>query len=162
MPFVMLRSFAEQWGLAWPDDAAMKEGGPRGVRYVTWAELLDRRRERQAKRLAGIPRWPEPAVVPCYVWTFYNNFFPYGGWHCYLVSRHFRIGVDPSCLCYRDLAESIMRAVPAGHLPFCETFHSWMAALAARHPRNHPSDPRPAGSVVGWLKGRRRFFLVRP
>lgn len=159
-PFVMRRSFAEQMGIAWPADAAMKVGGLRGVRFVTWSEVLDQRRQRQAERLATIREAPEPEVVPCFIWTFFIPGWLYSGWHCYLISRHFEIGVAPEA--NRELTENLIRAVPMGQRPLFDEFELWMAELANRHPRKHPRDPRRAGSVIGWLEHRRRFTLTRP
>ena len=164
MSFVMMRSFADAMGMKWPKNAAMKVGdyrSPQGFRFVTWAELHEERRTRQAKILKRIRRPPEPFVVPCFVWTFFVPGFIYYGWHCYIVTRTFEVGVT-----FRDfdekLAESVMKAVPMGMLPMTENFIVWMEKLAKQHPRKHPRDKRKAGSVVGWLENRRRFTLDRP
>lgn len=123
-------------------------GGTRR-REVPWTELMERKRERQRERLQR-KRWfdPEPSVVPCYVWTFFNRqMIPYHGWYCYVVSRHFEIAVN-----FRgfrtDLAESIMREIPLGILPVRECFTQWMEAFANAYPRHHLIDKRPAYSPI--------------
>jgi len=164
MSFVMTRSFAENMGVQWPPEMALKEGDyPGQVRYVTWEELHARRRQRQSRRLDQIRAPLEPAVVPCYVWTFHNDWvMPYGGWWCYVVARQFRIGVNR----YRidePLALSIMRALPLGLFPIVDNFEKWMVELATQHPRSsHQTDSREAGVVFGWLEDRQRFTRNRP
>lgn len=142
------------------------ESGHRGekAREVPWTEILDRRRERQRERLLRKRTFfePEPRIVPCYVWTFFNRqMIPYHGWYCYVVSRHFSIAVN-----FRDfrteLATSIMTAIPLGFLPITESFRDWMEAFAKEYPRTHPLDSRKAGSKIGWITDQRIFTLERP
>lgn len=93
-------------------------------REVPWSEVMGRKRARQRERLERKRHFfeAEPAIVPCYVWAFFNRqMIPYHGWYCYVVSRHFEIAVN-----FRgfrtDLAESIMREIPMGFLPSKEFF----------------------------------------
>ncbi len=130
---------------------------------MPWTEVLDRKRARQKERLERI-RWfePEPGIVPCYVWTFFNRqWIPYHGWYCYVVSRHFEIAVN-----FRgfrtQLAESIMRAIPLGILPATEHFTLWMEKFAATFPRRNPIDKRQAGSKIGWITDQSIFTIERP
>jgi len=104
-----------------------------------------------------------PPVLPCYVWTFYNRqAIPYGGWHCYAVTRHFRIGVNFRWF-DKELALSIMRAVPCGLLPCVDNFYRWMKVFSKQHKRpKRKGDPRKAGSIVGWLADRNLFTLEKP
>lgn len=144
---------------------------------VTWDEIMERRRLRQAEIMERRLRPAEPTVLPCYVWTFFISGFPFGGWHCYIVTRRFG---DISLSFYRrrpshymEVAEQVMRAFPCGLLPLAENFETWMAAFAKRYPRsrNWPGgkvlhhgehDPRMAGLAYGWLTDRRTFSLQRP
>ena len=164
--FVMDRKAAIAWGVVdgWPRDAALKVGdhrAPAGFRFVTWKEMHRHRQQRDQERLAFKRRIDEPSVRPCCLWTFDNGpIVPYGGWWCYLVMLNDQIGVNFRGL-NKELALSIMQAVPCGLLPLLENFDHWMEAFAEQHPRNHPKDPRRAGSIVGWLKGRTRFALQR-
>jgi hypothetical protein len=161
----MSRSFADTMGFKWPKNVALIEFSGYGGkgRPVTWDELHDRRRKRQAERLKNIMRPSEPEIVPCYVWTFFNRqSIPYHGWYCYVISRHFQIGVN-----FRgfdlDLATSIMTALPLGMLGIKENFDLWMQAFAEHYPRDkYKQDPRKAGSCIGWIAKRRRFTLERP
>lgn len=148
-------------------------GGDENRVYVTWDELRERRRTRHAERMERILRPAEPAILPCYVWTFFNKQdIPYHGWYCYVVTRQFQDAVN-----FRgfdeQLAMSIMTEIPLGFLPLKSNFDSWMAAFARAYPRGrrYPNgkvlhrekrDPRKAGTLHGWLKNRSSFSLERP
>jgi len=163
MGFIMHRSFAEAMGFDWPPEVALLEGlDARDATRVTWDDVHDERRKRQARILAW-KREPElPDVLPAYVWAFYNRqLFPYHGWYCYVVTRHFQVAVNFQGF-DAELATSLMEAIPMGLFPMPENFDGWMKELARRYPRRHPHDPRKAGSVVGWLERKRRFTLERP
>jgi hypothetical protein len=164
MNSVMMRSFADTMGFKWPKEVARIEfsgHGEKGHR-VTWDEVMAARRKRQAERLENIMRPAEPEIVPCYVWTFFNRQeIPYHGWYCYVVSRYFSVSVNFRGF-DRELAVSIMSAIPLGMLPIVENFSVWMPEFAKHYPRKHPHDPRKAGSKVGWIKERNLFTLERP
>lgn len=138
-----------------------QEGGME-VREVPWTEIMERKRIRQKEHLRRIRSFdPEPRIVPCYVWTFFNRqMIPYHGWYCYVVSRYFSIAVN-----FRDyktdLAESIMRAIPLSVLPVRECFDQWMEAFAKEFPRKHSIDKRKAGTKVGWIADRSAFSAER-
>lgn len=143
---------------------------------VTWDEIMDRRRARQVEIMERKLRPALPNVLPCYVWTFYINGFPFGGWHCYIVTRHF----DFSLSFYRnrpfnagEIAVQVMEAFPCGLLPLADNLNRWMPAFAKAYPRsrNWPGgkvlrrgehDPRKAGLAYGWLADRSTFSLSRP
>jgi hypothetical protein len=161
---VITRSAADFYGLAWPPDVAYLVDG----RPVTWAEVHHARRLDQARCLNRKRQVAPPRVQPCYVWTFLVPGWLFGGWWCYVVTRRQEQPVEwqttgrfgrpygPA------LAESIMRAVPLELFPLRENWDRWKARLAERHPRHHPRDPRPAGSIVGWLSDGSRFSLDKP
>lgn len=167
MGSIMKRSFADAMGFKWPKDIACVVNG----KPVTWAQVHEARRKRQAERLERIRLAEEPIVVPAYVWTFFNKqFIAYYGWYCYVVTRNRQSFGGPTstiAVNFRgfntELALSIMQAVPMGLLPSVENFERWMQLLAKRHPRKKPrGDPRRAGSIVGWLYRRDRFTLEKP
>ncbi len=148
---------------------------PREWRDLTWDEVMTTRRKHQAEQLERIRRTiHRPAILPCYVWTFFNRqIFPYGGWYCYVVTRQFEDAVN-----FREfnapLATSIMTEIPLGILPMAENFIAWMPAFARAYPRhrnwpggkvftpNGKRDPRKSGVLHGWLINRRTFSLQRP
>jgi len=166
---IMYRSFAETMGLpAWPPDVAERISthrdhlGRQFVRDVTWAEVHEERRQRQRERLAEIRRPSRPEVVPAYVWVFEVPGWIYGGWWCYVVTHRTRHREDMLAVDFRtfraDLALSIMRTAPCGFLPAIEFWEDWKPAFAREHQRSsRVDDPRPSGSLVGWLVGERRF-----
>jgi hypothetical protein len=165
MNSVMFRSFADSMGFKWPKEIARMEfngHGGKAIR-VTWDEVMDYRRKRQADRMEDIMRPSEPDIMPCYVWTFFNRqSIPYYGWYCYVVTRHSSDAVN-----FRgfdlELATSIMKEIPLGMLAIKENFTAWMQAFAETHPRaKHKDDPRKAGSRVGWIYKNRSFTLARP
>ena len=156
-----------------PNVAAVEvyAGGDKKRVYVTWDEIMERRRRRQAERMERIRRPAEPAMLPCYVWTFFNKSDFYYGWYCYVVTQHFQDAVN-----FRGfdepLAMSIMMEIPLGFLPLKSNFDSWMAAFARAYPRSRgwpggkvlyrgKHDPRKAGTYFGWLKNRSTFSLER-
>jgi hypothetical protein len=126
---------------------------------ITWAEIIEQRRKEQADRLSCIRQCAEPNILPCYVWTFFNEQdIPYHGWYCYVVTRHFEIGVNFRGF-KEELAASIMQEILLGP----KVFYEWMKEFADRYPRNKPSgDPRKSGSRVGWLSNKTTFTLARP
>lgn len=165
---IIYRSFAEHMRLEWKPDVAMVVNGE----PVTWREVHAARTERQERILGWKRRVEEPAIVPCYVWTFFNSGFLYHGWHCYVVIRNrnsFGDRTEAIAANFRgfnhDLAASIMRAVPIGLglLPTEDNFYWWMQKFAQRYPRRKPKrDRRRAGSILGWLQDRKTFTLQRP
>jgi len=162
MSAYMNRKAAMHWGLNWPPDiACMEPSRMGGNRYVTWTEVHDRQRKRQAERLADIRRIPVPQIQPCYVWTFYNDTWLYGGWYCYVVTRHQHNAVNFQGL-DKKLAISLMTEIAVGVLPDAANFTSWMEAMTRRYPRRQSKDPRLAGSVIGWLRDKRIFTRQRP
>jgi len=149
----------------------------RESRDVTWDEVMAVRRQRQAERMERIRQPAEPAVLPCYVWTFFNRQdIPFHGWYCYVVTRHGDTAVHGKYgLVEVTLAESIMAAIPLGMLPRADNFDSWMAAFAKTYPRSRhwpggkvldrgsgERDPRKAGVLHGWIKNRSWFSIQRP
>jgi len=155
-----------------PLDVAHAAGAHRDV---TWDEVMQQRRERQAERLARLREPVEPDVLPCYVWTFYNvQDIPYGGWHCYLITReHGDLAARGKYGTAAWLAENLMTEIQLGILPMVENFTTWMAMFAKKYPRarrwpdgkvfhHGQRDPRKAGVLHGWLKDRTTFSIQRP
>jgi len=157
----MNRSAAEYWGLNWPKDiAVMEPSGRGGPCYVTWAEILERRRKWQAERLARKRTVPEPRVRPCYVWVFHNPSWLYQGWWCYVVTLRDRIAVNFRTF-HSQLAMSLMAEIPVGVVPDRTNFRSWMEAFADQYPRR-TTHHRQAGTVLGWIQDGRIFTRLKP
>lgn len=146
MTTIMDRKAAEFWaGVVWPKDIAMKVDD----KFITWQEIHDKRRERQAVRLEDIYLPEPPPYVPCYAWVFHNKWsFPYGGWYCYIITRREQVAVNFRGF-RESLAMSLMKEIPLV-LPLVDNFYQWMNLFIHDYPRTKVKDPRKAGSVVGW------------
>jgi hypothetical protein len=130
---------------------------------LTWEEIHQARRKKQAERLEQLRRTTEAPLLPCYVWTFFNRQeIPYHGWYCYLVTRHFQQAVNFRGFNHH-LAVSLMEEIPLGMLPLPENFRGWMAEFARQYPRRKiAGDPRKAGVAFGWLSNRCTFSRTKP
>ena len=149
-----------------PDNLAYVETGcgkyGREQRDVTWQDVMKARRERQGEILERIRQPSLPALLPCYVWTFFNRQdIPYHGWYCYIVTRQVSFAVNFRSY-QEQLANSIMAEIPLGFLPLKENFDSWMEAFAKKYPRTHTHDPRKAGTFLGWIKDKNTFSIHKP
>ena len=131
---------------------------------VTWAEVIERRRVQQRERLEGI-RWTGPRYpMPAQVWVFHNDFWLFGGWWCYLRTRHGEIGdggpkgnIAPSS----RTALELMRTIPLGVLPAAENWEEWAKEFARVYRRRPKGDPRVQGILTGWTDGS-SFHLQKP
>lgn len=151
-PFIMERSFAISMGFNWPHDLVAIVNGKR----ITIADVRRNRREQQKRRMAEILKYPEPSIVPCYVWTFLVPGWFKAGWYCYIVTRK-------EDFCIREdsrLAMNLMEEIHLGILPMQENFKRWMIELSRHYPRKHPHDPRKAGSIVGWYNYATKVFSL--
>lgn len=159
---IMTRKAGDFYGMDWPRDVAYKETDVRGeLKTITWAEVLDLRRQRQRGQMDDIRRVPTPRIVPCYVWTFRVPGWLYGGWWAYVVTLRKSIAVNFRHFDLK-LAMSIMESVPLGILPLEANFEAWMKELARRHPRKQMRDRRKAGSIVGWIDDGETFTVEKP
>lgn len=174
MSFLMMRSFAENLGIEWPQDAAYRTGDMRGdSRFVTWSEVMESRRKRQARELKRKRNERHAVIVPAYVWVFHNDWnFPYGGRYCYIISRFGeegsgRLGHRPHEPNGRPVLNHIccqlMQEINLGLLPVEWNWETWKEQFIAQFPRFHKKDPRDAGSLIGWYdRTEHRFTRHRP
>lgn len=175
MNAIIDRSVYEPGGLVWlmtggrckplPKDVAYLVSDYRGRREVTWREVMEERRERQAEDLEWNRRESEPAYAPCYVWVFDNGpIIPYGGWWCYIVTRHESRAVNFRGFNAR-LAASLMKNVPCGLQPSLmdgeeRQFEEWMP-LFARQFACRRRGRRREGRLIGWISGG-EFLVKKP
>lgn len=138
--------------------------------WVTWSQIMDRRRERQREDLERIHSFREDrdAVRRAQVWVFDNgDIFPYGGWWCYVrtLDRYSTHGLRASYCCgggakgsVREngpVAMHLMRLLPMGLFPHPQNFEAWCAEIAKAFPkRPREGSNRPEGCVNGWTDGR--------
>jgi hypothetical protein len=125
-------------------------GGRR--RVITWGEVMQKRRERQAERLRrkrnGAP--PRRAYM---LWVAYFDQSLMGGWHAFLENhrgRNGRIWID------RDrpqMKATLMEAFPLTEVSGeREGWHAWKLAFAEKYARR-VHDGKPQGVVYVWWDG---------
>lgn len=154
MTSIMNRSFAEHIGVVWPKHIAqIVDGKP-----VTFAELLDRKRERQGERLTRkLFDWNGEETRAAYLWTFYQPGlfgFVYMGWWAYIrtLNDSYQISVrDIGC----DFALSVMAQFPCGVIPIRENFRQWAEAFGGTYAR--PGRFKQQGLVLGWIHLKRGY-----
>jgi hypothetical protein len=104
-------------------------------KLVTWEEVLQQRKEKQKSELERKRITDKSEIKPCYVWVFYNRYFPFSGWYCYI--KAFK---DSWALNFRDerkdLQLKVMQIYPCGELPIVENFYSWMQSFQKHYPFN--------------------------
>ena len=118
----------------WPEDVVgLVDGRP-----VTRGDILASKRRRQERQLARKRYSPDPVIKPCFVWVFYNNGFPYGGWWLYVRTLKNDWQIDRHGT---NLKLPIMKLFPCGVLPIAENFWQWAEAFAAEY--HYPTRKRP-------------------
>ncbi len=144
---IMHRSFADHMGFNWPKDLAMIVNNER----ITFSQLKKERIEEQKSHLRGILMDDKPVVRPCFICTFYNKGFPFGGWWLCVYTLKNSWTLD-----FRDyrkeLILKIMRMYPLGYLPFIENFGIWKESFANAY--HYPTQKRPnhQGMVIACAK----------
>lgn len=139
---MMKRSFADAMGFQWPKELACIVNG----RKVTWDEIRQMRRDRQARHLATVLRIDGPVRRAAFVWTFFVPGVIYGGWHLYLRTVTDSWWIRAS----NGIALEIMRTFPCGLLPIPENFYRWKQAFAGAFPR--PGKFSRQGMLAGWIE----------
>lgn len=124
----------------WPEDVVAVVNG----RPVTKADILERKRRGQERRLARIRQGPDPRIQPCFVWAFYNDTNFFSGWWLYVrtLKREFRVSDDQRL--------KIMRLFPCGYLPMIENYGAWREAFAKVY--HHPTRKRPTRNGLAMAR----------
>lgn len=145
MVSIMDRSFAESNGLNWPKEVASIVNG----HVVTYADLLQERKERQARHLEMILGFNGPSRRAAHVWTFFVPGWLYGGWHLYLrtLKQDWWLRADSI---NQELIFEIRRLFPCGLLPIAENFYEWTEAFAKAYSR--PGRFERQGIRPVWLE----------
>lgn len=133
-------------------DRGFLRGYPTDVVYVvnghaiTRTDILENKRRRQRRRLEWKRRNWEPVVRPCFIWTFYNAGFIYGGWWLYIktAKESFRVTLRND----KEMILKIMDLFPCGLLPIIENFDRWKATFAETYHRPIKNRPDRNGLVV--------------
>ena len=125
----------------------MRERGQ--VREVTWAEILEQRRERQAERLQRKREWFVSSWRPVFIDVRYYDIQVYTGWHTYIygiggISFWFR---GP----HRD--ETVfMNMIPLRDGLFPVQSHEHWMEVFARTYQCGTQDKRPRGRLQIWAR----------
>ncbi len=149
MTTIMSRSAMVFWGKDPSPEVAYITRPHVGVRWqvVTWDEVMDVKRKRQAKILEH-KRDPGRQRRPWMVWVFYNYTFIYGGWHCYLT-RYDERGTwlsRPS----QELMRLFPLVLPLGEIR--DQWHNWKVEFARQYKRRmHHGQPE--GMTPVWWDG---------
>jgi hypothetical protein len=143
-----------------PDVVRVVNGEP-----ITKQDILNWKRERQAKELQRKRQPSRVGIRPCVIWTFYNQPFPYGGWWLWVKTLKDDWGIGWRGQ-YYDMIPKIMALYPCGLLPMRENFNVWKAAFAEQYPYPTRKRPEKQGMVVAWAKVNGRdlvdVFAERP
>lgn len=147
MTTIIERSFAKFRGWDWPDNVVrVIDGEP-----ITVEDLLEIKQKKQRRQLKHKRLSYEPKVKPCYIWTFYNKGFPYGGWWLYVKTHKKEYPLDftqPR----KDLVIKAMQMYPCGLLPIWENFRRWKQEFGKRYHRPTQKRPKNQGMALAWAK----------
>ena len=141
-----LRNYPERGLLANypPDVIRVVNGVP-----VTKADVLQAKRERQAREWAWKRRATSETVVPCFVWAFDNGpIIPYGGWHLYVRTAK----RDYSLRGKTENSLQAMRVFPCGFLPMIENATQWLPVFAEAY--HYPTKKRPKWNGLALAKAK--------
>lgn len=136
-----------------PDTVYVVNGQP-----ITRFDTLENKRRRQRRQLEWKRRNWEPVVRPCFIWTFYNAGFIYGGWWLYVLTLHKGFGVNLRNS--KEMALKIMDLFPCGHLPIIENFEPWKAEFARIYRRPTRKRPDQNGMFPAWAQLSRSGLLL--
>jgi hypothetical protein len=157
MTAIIKRSFLVAMGQTPPPDLAYVISDHRGRRVVTWAEVLQDRRERQREQLRRKREGWGPGPERAYkLWVAYFDQNLMGGWHAFLET--YRPGLSQRTWINRDcrwLIPVLMQLFPLV-LPLGserDQWALWMPAFAQQHKRRM-QDRHPVGVAPVWWNGR--------
>lgn len=118
--------------------------GPGGRRVVTWAEVMEARRERQRELLRR--KREVPQIRAYKLWVAYFDMDLMGGWHAFLEDcrgDRYRIWVRADWI-----RSALMTAFPLG-----EQWEAWKPNFATRFERRR-QDGHPLGVTYLWWNQR--------
>lgn len=132
----MTRAGAKYWlGVDLPNEVAyMYKNYPwdKWVR-VTYEEIFAKKKQRQDLNISRKRR--TDIVVPCYVWVFYNNCFPYGGWWVYIRTVKEDYAVNFRNYDEVRLIDKIRSLFPCGVLNMEGSFTKWAESFERQYHR---------------------------
>jgi hypothetical protein len=151
---IVSRSGAKHWAgrLLPPDVAYIVNGVP-----VTWSQVMENRRRRQAEILRRKRHVEEWRAVK--LWVAYFDQSLMGGWHAFLdgISR-WRVWIDRDRPWCRKALMDLFPVVEPGlfdeesYFPHCPLWERWKVEFAMRY-RRRTQDRRPVGVAYLWRRG---------
>lgn len=137
-----------------PDVVMLINGQP-----ITRQDILNAKRERQRRQLQHILENRASQIKPCFIWVFYNDSFPYGGWWLYIRTLRHSWGLNFSRLYGEEFIIKAMALYPCGYAPVMENFGSWAERFAQKYGRVSSRGDRVQGMALarakvdctGWL-----------
>ena len=109
------------------------------------------KRKRQRRELSWKRRSIEPVIKPCFVWTFYNDTFIYGGWWLYVKTLRYSWQIERGGH-YERLIVPIMTMWPCKLLPFIQNFDQWKEAFAHNYAYPTQKRPKKQGMAIAWAQ----------
>jgi hypothetical protein len=155
MTTIMTRSALRAWGQSPPADLAFVVSEGHGHRrVVTWADVMQQRRERQRWILARKRAGREPHAYKLWV-AFYDTTF-FGGWHAFLETYTGQlVWIDKN---RRFLRPTLMAVYPLV-IPFGDpsrpswpVWEQWKVAFAQQYARRRHAR-KPLGVTYVWWDG---------
>lgn len=157
MTTIITRSAAVFHGMPIADDVAsiVYEYDQAEPQFVTWADVMADRRERQAARLdrkrnAGVVRWRAVRL-----WVAYYDQWLMGGWQAFVDDYRNRCAwIDRN---RKYLKETLMSLFPLV-LPIGDQWSQWKIEFANRY-RRRRHHRKPLGVQMLWHDGHHGFRL---
>lgn len=144
---VITRSALVAWGHAPPPELHHIERDHRGERVVTWADVMQERREQQRRILLNKRSSPELRAYRLWVGYFDQRLM--GGWHAFLDR-----GGEQVWICHRCpwLIPVVMNLFPLVLPGLPDRWNRWKQAFAVEHARGRHHG-RPRGVAFVWWDG---------
>lgn len=110
---------------------------------VTYKEIFAKKKQRQDYNISVKRR--SDRVIPCFLWVFYNDCFPYGGWWVYIRTVKEDYAVNFRNNNETRLIEKIRTLFPCGILNIEGSFTKWAESFERQY---HRKGKRKKNAVV--------------
>lgn len=113
---------------------------------ITKADIIANKRRRQAQWLRKVRASTAQVIRPAFVWTFFNPYFPYAGWHLYIHTSRKSWWIREQS--QETIILKAMAIYPCGYLPLRNLFTAWKAKFAATYPKVTPVRAQDQGMAL--------------
>lgn len=138
-----------------PDVVAVCNGHP-----VTKADILERKRWRQAQQLRARRLVSGPVIRPAFVWVFFNEGWAFHGWHLYIHTLRQDFNLTGRYCGKQEIILKIMTTWPCGYYsPSIENLRNWLPAFAWYYQRATRKRPTKQGMVQCWARYEGDYLL---